>query len=315
MLRNNHLNKRGLPTGFTLVELLVVMVILSVIMMAAMSVIIPAKRSTVVQSDLSIVQGGMRLALEIISRDIRNGGFLVLVSDNRIVGNPESVAPGSPSPNRGSATVEAPYIWQSEELQIKIRSAVAGRMGYIPASGFMTATVDQFQLTSAAQAQNFSPGNLVAFLNPLNGAIADDDGNDAVDNNFKVTAVDTATGILTIKRNDGTTDPVKANLLPGTDMPGYVLLRATDPTSTIKTVIYRRDADNNLIREVQGESIQTIAQGVTGLNFTVTENPSGPQRVEIILQGESVAATPNPDDVIGSAKTRTMRTVVAPRNS
>ncbi|MDT8441411.1 MAG: prepilin-type N-terminal cleavage/methylation domain-containing protein [Desulfuromonadales bacterium] len=310
-------NRTGLvgPRGFTLVETLVVMVILSVVTMAAMSLIIPAKRSTAVQSDLSHVQGGMRFALDIISRDIRNAGFLVAIDDQRIEGNPENVQAGS-APDRASATADNPYIWQSEEIQIKIRSAIAGRMGYVPASGFMPSSADdQFRLTTPTQAKNFSSGQYVAFFNPLNGTIIDDDGNDAVDSNFYVSAVDSVTGVLTIKKSDTTTDPDKGALLPGADMPGYVLLRATDPTSTVKTIIYRRDAENNLFREVQGESTQAIAQGITGLSFIVSETQTGPHRVEVSLQGETIAASSNPNDPISSAKTRTMRVVVAPRNS
>lgn len=65
--------------GFTLVELLVVVAILGIVTMAVSNLYISNQRSSSTTEEVSDVQQNVRVALDFLSRDIRNAGFLLPV--------------------------------------------------------------------------------------------------------------------------------------------------------------------------------------------------------------------------------------------
>jgi len=63
--------------GFTLIELLMVAVMLGLVMMAVYSIFTTSKRSANTQDDVVEVQQNLRIAMDNITRDIRNAGFMI----------------------------------------------------------------------------------------------------------------------------------------------------------------------------------------------------------------------------------------------
>jgi len=61
--------------GFTLVELLIAMVLASLIGMAAYTVFSSSSRSYMVQQDVTEAQQNLRVAMDLLARDIRSAGF------------------------------------------------------------------------------------------------------------------------------------------------------------------------------------------------------------------------------------------------
>jgi prepilin-type N-terminal cleavage/methylation domain-containing protein len=76
-MRKSNVKKWHGSRGMTLVEMLLVMAILSVVMMAVISLFIPVQQSTVAQTQVSDVQGNLRLALKTMTRDLLIAGFLM----------------------------------------------------------------------------------------------------------------------------------------------------------------------------------------------------------------------------------------------
>ena len=130
--------------GFSLVEVLVVMVILSLVMTAVFSLFLSTHKSTVVQNRVGDVQENLRLALRVMTRDLLTAGFMVLDDPIIFEGNPT----GTPSVDPDDFTIRTRII--------------GGGFGRVVADGTGTLT-----LGSAAMAQNFPVGSKVCFYEPL----------------------------------------------------------------------------------------------------------------------------------------------------
>ena len=130
--------------GFSLVEVLMIMVIMSLVMTAVFSLFISTHKSTVVQNRVGDVQENLRLALRVMTRDLLNAGFMV-------IDDPITFPVGPPSPATANAA----------DFTIRTR-IVGGGFGRVVADGTGALT-----LGSAAMAGNFKAGSKVCFYEPL----------------------------------------------------------------------------------------------------------------------------------------------------
>jgi prepilin-type N-terminal cleavage/methylation domain-containing protein len=292
------LDKYGLldKRGFSLVEMLVVLLIMSVIMVATTSLFVTAKRSTVVQSDLASVEGGMRVVLERMSKDFRNAGFLSTL--NPVTGYTDV----STTPNE-TVVVDA----SSQPLTINTRavSGVFGRVSAVPTTTAVGAanTTNAFSLVYPEQFRHFPSGAYAAVVEPVSGVPIGD----------VYYVMSSSSGL--VKLGDKTSHNELAGVGAFTGAPaGLVLLRA--PTVNLsdldRTITYELDGDT-LIRRVDGGTEQYLANGLSDLTFTVEEDDDGDvHKVLIQMTGETVEASKN--DVAGSAKTKQMSITVSLRN-
>ena len=275
--------------GFTLVEVIIVMAILSVVMMAVMSLIIPMQRSAVVQSQVVDVQGNLRVALEGMAKDFRNAGFLT---------------PGDP--------VDA-VVGPTNTITIRTR---AGRVGIVNPAGIPAAPTGNFTLSDVEQGSSFPAGTFVGIFSPL-----------ATNNylNGQTYLVDTQNAgdkrLITLIKSNG--DPLLAadiDAFRDVSQP-LVLLpiasAAVPVADTIRTITYEFDAANKALkRSVAGSATQVLARGVDGTfdrkTTTMADGTTAINRVIINMTGKTRQV--GADDAIGSVKSKTIRTVFTLRN-
>jgi len=292
------LDKSGLSDkrGFSLVEMLVVLLIMSVIMVATTSLFVTAKRSTTVQSDLVTVQGSMRVVLERMAKDFRNAGFL-------FAGNPVTGYTDNAGVNDETVTVDA----SAQPLTINTRavSGIFGRVAAVPTTttaGSAT-TANAFSLVYPEQSRHFPAGAYAAVVEPVSGVPIGD----------VYYVMSSSSGL--VKLGDKTSHNELASVGAFTGAPaGLVLLRA--PTVNLadldRTITYSLD-DNTLVRQVDGGAEQYLANGINDLTFTVEEDGDGDVRKVLIqMTGETVEASKN--NVVGTAKTKQMSITVSLRN-
>jgi prepilin-type N-terminal cleavage/methylation domain-containing protein len=293
-------NSSNRATGFTLVEMIVVMAIMSVIMMAVMTLYIPVQRSALIQTDLGDVQGNLRLALDRMTQDFRTAGFLT--AGDALSGYTLST---------GDPTVSDP----TDTLVINTRT-ISGRYGRIETPPADTGAF-QFILHDALQVDKFRIDDFVAIVQPVEGDVV----NSKV---YMVGSTDRANRTVTLLNTDGSAIPgaphvdnERGNL--SDTITGNVLLVASDavPANLNRTITYGHldtdgDGTKDTLTRTIGGSQQFLARKVSFVQFIVTEDADGdPHKVTIVIEGQTINAG---NDAVSSQKTKRMRTVVSLRN-
>jgi prepilin-type N-terminal cleavage/methylation domain-containing protein len=274
--------------GFTLIEVIIVMAILSIVMMAVMSLILPMQRSAAVQSQVVDVQGNLRVALEGIAKDFRNAGFLCA----------------------------NPIVFNGAEPNKIVINTRAGRVGIVNPAGIPAAPTGDFTLSDVEQGNTFPPGTFVGIFSPL-----------APDNylNGQTYRVDTQNAgdkrLITLIKSGGS-PLLDADIDAFRDVSQPLVLlpiasAAVPVANTIRTITYEFDAANKALkRSVDGGATQYLARGVVGSfepkNTTMADGSTPINRVIVNLTGETKQV--GVDDAIGSVKTKTIRTVFTLRN-
>ncbi len=139
--------------GFTLIELLIVMGMLGIVITAIYSLYLTHQRSAYTQDEVVEVQQNVRIAMDSITRDIRNAGTLIPRTDNPATASNIENGPvgnaGTNSITLNMASSQEGYAWITTDLYL------AG-----PTTDF-TVAVD-----SAASLSNFSVGDFVRIMRP-----------------------------------------------------------------------------------------------------------------------------------------------------
>ncbi len=299
--------------GFSLVEIIIVMLIMSVVTMAVMSLVVPTQRSSVIQSDLSTIQGGMQVALERMSKDFRNAGFLF----------------DGPAVTRYPNDTTIPVDASISPLVINTRavSGIFGRIDTVPGDPSLP-----FKLIYPDQIRNFPVGSYAAVVEPVNGILL---GDDSIPGNvYRVIGSAIAgdgSGKVKLGKHNGTADLDSISPFAGAAS-GLVLLRvptaavtsvvddATAAAALNRTITYSHidtDGDGNpdtLTRQVDAGPVSHMARGISELTFTVGEDGDGDvNKVTIDLVGEAEAVGAG-NDAVSSAKTKRVRILIALRN-
>jgi len=294
-------NSSNRARGFTLVEMIVVMAIMSVIMMAVVSFFIPIQRSALIQTDLGDVQNNLRLALDRVTQDFRVAGFLT--AGPAISGYTLSGA----TPN----IVSDP----TDTLVINTRT-IAGRYGRIETPPADTGAF-QFVLHDEKQVDSFQVNDFVAVVQPVEGGVV----NSKI---YKVSTKDRATRTVTLLNTDGSAIPDAPHADNERDnlsdtITGNILLVAPDaiPANLNRTITYSHedtdgDGTKDTLTRTIGGNKQFLASKVSTVQFIVTEDADGdPHKVTILIEGQTINVG---NDSVSSQKTKRMRTVVSLRN-
>lgn len=265
--------------GMTLVEILLVTAILSIVMMAVMSLYIPTQRSTVVQSQLTDVQGNLQLAMNRLSEDLLTAGFLVPSGVPPITGN------------------------SSTELMIQTRLVSKG-FGRIFADAENQGGDVKVTLASNAMAEHFPVGSLVRLVEGVSATeINESTVPDPTERVYTVVSRPTANTLVI-------SDPA-GNLTFGAVRKETVVVRVKDSgTPSVQTIRYR--VNNGALERIVNGETQYLARNITSIGFIYALNAQGKVRkVEVTLTGKTRAMG---TEATAIEKTRTLQTSVTLRN-
>jgi prepilin-type N-terminal cleavage/methylation domain-containing protein len=269
--------------GFSIVEVLVVMVIMGVVMTAVMSLYIPVVRSTSVQTQLSDVQANMRLAMNRMTQDLILAGFLV---------RPGDVTGG------GAAGA---IFWEGD-VSLKDTDDLTIRTRTIGNSFARVIAYDsgELGLSDADMALAFPPGTSVRLFEPVTA--------EEVDGVVYSVTGNTATATI-----NTVTYPVLTVTPSPPDVPKEtVVLKVRDNAQPpMQTIRYR--VNNGALERIVNGSTQILARNVESVLFNYVESTTGSvKRVDITLTGEPVGLSGGGAE--SNVKNRQLRTSVALRN-
>ncbi|NJC89335.1 MAG: hypothetical protein FIB02_12535 [Desulfuromonas sp.] len=274
--------------GITLVELLVVMGIMSGVILSITSLFVPMQRSTVVQTRLTDVQSHLRLAMNTLSRDLLNAGFLV--ADEPI----------------------ASEIADDFTIRTRVIGSGFGRiLGAADAGSNIVVT-----LSSPSMLASFPVGTSVRLFSPVamrecGAAYNEADAALAAAHVYTVTSINGGASTVTI--NTGGTIGAAVVL----DETVMVAVRDANqpPVQTIRYQFADSNGDGTkdaLLRIVNGQS-HFLAMNVSNVNFAYDYTPHGKvQRIDVSLEGQTRALVPG--DTMHGAKTRALQSSVTLRN-
>lgn len=253
--------------GFTLIELMVAMLIAMVIVAAAFTVLVTSNKATTANEQVADTQQNVRLAMELISQDIKLAGFNMTGAIGAcVVGTPPQPAPIVPLDNVPGGAVGTINDVGPDSVMLVVPSMTAGSAGGLPvltaaANGGATLVTLAAADITAMTAAGMVLGSVVS----IGGGHAS-----------PVTAIGGTT--LTL----GTPTP---SIAPGAiafpiGTPVYLLQCVTYAISTAPAICGGSTSclTRNGIPMVDGIEDLQLAYGCDGCN-TVAPNPLGPNGV------------------------------------
>ena len=312
--------------GFSLIEILLVLVILGLAMGAVFSLYRTHRNTAYSQVEVVDVQQNLRVALGAISRDLRNAGILIPAGANQAFASPA----GTPV-----------FPIYSSNIRINLASA-EGRFarvafnnsttqsGYAIPAAVNTVTLTVEKPATAASpnvVDGFAVGDNVRLIRPVDGSQNLSGGVD-----FVITGMDRTAPTITIRRVDSvnfTTGDVVVNGDMITKVPDAVNYPVTvdyylvsgDGTTLYNGVACPRN-QKCLVRRVNGTSADLIAGNMSSLKFAYMDDNMGipeaavpaslptVRAVRVTVQG----ATATSVQLSGGARSRSLTTVVKLRN-
>ncbi len=279
--------------GMSLVELMVVMAIMSIVIMAVLSLYIPAYQSTIVQTQVSDIQGNLRLAMRVMSRDLLSAGFLV--SDNPVIFE-ASITP---------TTAENP-----DPVDFTIRTRIVGSDFARISNAAVDSGKFRLTITDPDMVSNFPDGSWVRLFEPITtDELIKDTGSSAdrvynVSTTGETNTIDISTGNLTL------TDIIAET----------VMVRVPDDSQPALQTIRYQLTNGSLLRTVN-TTTQVLARNVDltdttppgGTSFFTYDNTDEGRviRIDIRLTGITQATG---NTASGSAKSRAVQSAVKLRN-
>lgn len=154
--------------GFTLIEVMVGGLIAMVIVAAAFAILISSNRATTVNERVADTQQNVRLAMELISQDIKLAGFNMTGTIGAcVVGIPAQPVPIVPMDNTPGGAVGAINDTGPDSIRLIVPAMTAGNAGGTPvltvtaASDATTITLSAADIT-AMTAAGMVPGSVVS---------------------------------------------------------------------------------------------------------------------------------------------------------
>jgi len=296
--------------GFTLVEAIVVIAILSIIMMAIMSFIIPTRHSMNMQAQVTDVQSNLNLAVDVMTRDLLMAGFLVDPAFDPPIthANCPDYWKGD---NPGDDMQPGPIFWQGNDTtedndDLTIRTRIVGKAFAVMGGDAASMTVTPTHLDML---RNFCDGTTVKtakvrIFNPITMT----DPNCASGNYdcelVPATVAASLSNVTACTTDDFTVDRTVA--------PSAVIIGTRNDVLPMQTIRYR--INNGALERIVDGNTQVLARGVTAVEFDYGQSSSGTiNRVDVTLTGVINAIKPDGDAQL-SQKTRSVATTVNLRN-
>lgn len=224
--------------GFTLTELLVTMAIMGLIILGMFAVYLNMQRTTYNQSEIVDTQQSLRVATDLMSKDVHMAGFLTLT-------NITAVAPGSDADTLNLVTASSDYIY----VTLNDEQIILG--------GKVVSDDVVINVTSAEQLDFLNVGDVVRIFRP-------NDGSQPLPNVFTVAAI-----------NDGRSDASQPrvtlngfnNATPLNFVGGDILARVNAGGPDPSTVSWSLNS-GNLQRVVDGGfKTDIVANNIDSLQF------------------------------------------------
>ncbi|MEI8013685.1 MAG: PilW family protein [Nitrospira sp.] len=153
--------------GMTLIEVMVATVVTIIVVMAAMTIVVTSNKATQVNEQAADTQQNVRLAMDLISQDIKLAGFNMTSAVGTCVVGPLNVAaPIVPGDNVPGGAVGAINDVGPDQVRLLLPSMTAGSGGGVPvlsaiASGGNTITLSSVDV-SAMVASGLAIGSVVS---------------------------------------------------------------------------------------------------------------------------------------------------------
>lgn len=278
--------------GFTLVEVLVVMVIMGLVMTAVYGLFIDSKKTSTVSEEVVDVQQNLRIGMEALVKDIRMAGFLIPTDDDPV--------------ETAAASLSTDNLVLNLSTSTGVYARVTSGSVDISAGGTETITVDSDMAT------NFSTSDGLRIVTPTStDSVVDLVGAELVADS-EVKAVDSATDTITI-------GPVAATSINQGDM--FLLLKADDATAFPVQVTYQLVDDttttgagiNLLQRSVNGGAFQTVAGNINSVTLTYLPDSTDIKAIRVVMTASTDDTKTGSFD--SGVKTRSLQTVVNIRNA
>lgn len=269
--------------GFSLIEILIVVAMLGLVMTSIYGLYISNQRTAYDQESVVDIQQNLRIAMDMIGRDIQLAGFLV--SENPIANAPAAPASGS---------------------TLKMRTASAKGCAARIAQDFnvpseLSDTEGTFDVASSEMAQFFKTGDIVRIIRPANTS-------QAISREFTVTGVHPSDVPPTLTL-DGFAATDKA------DYPKGDMIVLTQGASEPNTVEYFKDGDE-IKRITNGGSAQVVADQISTFTCTYLDDAgtetatlSNIRAVQVTITGATSGALSD-----GTPRQRTLTDTFAIRN-
>lgn len=289
----HHLANRT-AAGFTIVEVILVLAIMSVVVLALLSFYIPVQRSTITQTQVADIQDNMRLAMDRITKDIFRAGFLIE--------NFETTPPITDNDATGFT------------IQTRLVGDAFARVATAAGTELTLADPQMAALFTADADRN--KASKVRIFDPLMAQeiefAAQPDPDERL---YNVDSIVVEPGPPAVAKM--TVEDPGVGVPPEAVVVGVVSAGDPDPgPPPIQTIRYQF-SNGSLLRTINGVQQQVLASGLDTANssFAYKLVSGRVKRVDITLSGVTRAvSSAGQNDTVGSAKTRSLRSSVTIRN-
>ncbi len=230
--------------GFSLVEILVVMVIMGIVTMAVMSLFLSTQNQSNTSVEISDIQQNVRIAMNEMVLDIRMAGLLVPFGQTAVAN-----APATPVEDGNNDCLSG-----GGDDCFTFRTAAASRLvGRIGNTSDYTVTTSTSGITAvtmanAAMARNFSDNDMVRIIVPA-------DLGQRVDEIFEIDSV------------VGSVVTLKAVTNADTYLKGEVMVQVDAGSPFPQQISYFR-SNNQLLRQVNDGTPTVVADNITAMQLT-----------------------------------------------
>lgn len=294
--------------GFTLVEILVVMVIMGLVVTAVYTTFLTTQRQAYTQDEVVEVQQNLRAALDYIAKDIRMAQFLIPAGQTAIVSAPAQMTVDDNS--------DGDYEDPGERPLLSLVSATS-QPGYARVTGEpATGTLD----VAANTAQQFAPGDMVRIFRPVDlnpvTQIYPVSGTSGDQVTLNITSGGYAAGVVSV-------DDLLVRMPIGasnSDFPLQINYQLVDDPSADANMNQLQRQVTNLGGTVVVEAFQLIATNISGVALTYlndagtsTSDPAKIVAIQITITGRTDATKTGQSNFSG-VKERSLSTTVKIHN-
>jgi prepilin-type N-terminal cleavage/methylation domain-containing protein len=297
--------------GFTIIELLIVMLLMGLVMTAIHSLYVTHQRSTYVQDEVVEVQQNLRIGIDSMTRDIRMAGFLIPQTTTPVAAVGSAGGPVQPLP--------APDNINSDTITV---NTAAGSGTYARINADRTG-LGAFTVDSAESVDAFSDDEEVRIIRPGDRQQPGGPGN-----TFKVTLRDRAavppTITLAVKTGaDINASYVKGDIIAKTDaaIPNTIVYclgpvascgsGATCPTGQLCLMRVQNGTTNVIASNLAGLQLRYLMDNLTELDAPVAADFGKIRSIRVTLIGQTQTTT----GLSGQqSKRRQMESIIQIRN-
>jgi len=234
--------------GMSLIELLIVVLIMGIVMTAIYSVSLTSQKTTIKELEVVDLQDNLRLAMNLISQDIRRAGFMV----------------------------SADPISNATASSLRVNTACLTKNYGRITTALVATGADTLTLASTGMSDLFNAGDVVRIIRPPMLLEIDPTGGSATDGIFAVTG--TGSGTLTVTGLTAGVQVSPGDIVVGT-RPGAPLVNTVDYTQSGRNLIRTVNGISQYVTNITGLAFTYTLdeddriKNVT-VNLTGTTNPN-----------------------------------------